>query len=104
MKTTVRTVVRSELSRVRDDGGEGAAPGTTFVYEVEADGFLRKMVRSMVGGLIAVGRGACTVEALEQALAARDRRAWPAPAEARGLTLVRVSYAAGASGRASRRE
>jgi tRNA pseudouridine38-40 synthase len=62
------------------------------VYEAEADGFLRKMVRSMVGGLVAAGRGAATVEALALALDARNRRAWPPPADARGLTLVRVSY------------
>jgi len=82
VKTTVRTVTRS-LARFE---------GTTLVYEVEADGFLRKMVRSMVGGLIAAGRGAATVDDLARALDARDRRAWPAPAPARGLTLVRVVY------------
>jgi tRNA pseudouridine38-40 synthase len=46
----------------------------------------------MVGGLIAAGRGARSVEELARALAARDRRAWPAPAPACGLTLVRVDY------------
>jgi tRNA pseudouridine38-40 synthase len=50
------------------------------------------MVRSMVGGLIAGGRGALSVEALARALEARDRRAWPPPAPACGLTLVRVDY------------
>jgi tRNA pseudouridine38-40 synthase len=80
--TTVRTVARSEAA---------FEPGT-LVYETEADGFLRKMVRSMVGGLIAAGRGARSVEELARALAARDRRAWPAPAPACGLTLVRVDY------------
>ena len=64
----------------------------TLVYEVEADGFLRKMVRSMVGGLIAAGSGAMGIAELAKALAARDRSAWPRPAEARGLTLVRVDY------------
>jgi tRNA pseudouridine38-40 synthase len=59
---------------------------------VEADGFLRKMVRSIVGGLIAAGRGAVTLEDLRRALQSGDRGAWPAPAEARGLTLVRVEY------------
>jgi tRNA pseudouridine38-40 synthase len=82
VKTTVRTVSRSE---VRIDGA-------TLTYEVEADGFLRKMVRSMVGALIAAGRGAVSVEELRRALGARDRRAWPAPAPACGLTLVRVDY------------
>jgi tRNA pseudouridine38-40 synthase len=80
--TTVRTVTRSEAS----------FPGATLVYEVEADGFLRKMVRSMVGGLIAAGRGTLSPAELARALEARDRRAWPAPAPACGLTLVRVSY------------
>ncbi len=87
--TSVRTVSRSEL-RSLPLGGEGKGPA--FVYEVEADGFLRKMVRSLVGGLIAVGRGVLAVEALGRALEARDRGGWPAPALARGLTLVRVDY------------
>jgi tRNA pseudouridine38-40 synthase len=81
-KTTVRTVVRSEA----------VFSGATLVYETEADGFLRKMVRSMVGGLIAAGRGTMRVEELARALEARDRRGWPAPAPAGGLTLVRVTY------------
>jgi len=86
-RTTVRTVLRSEASWA----------GATLVYEVEADGFLRRMVRSLVGGLVAAGRGALSVDDLRRALLARDRRAWPAPAEARGLTLVRVAYAAAAA-------
>ncbi len=81
-KTTVRTVLRSEA----------VFAGATLVYETEADGFLRKMVRSMVGGLVAAGRGALRPGDLARALEARDRRAWPAPAPACGLTLVRVRY------------
>ena len=50
------------------------------------------MVRSLVGGLIAVGRGTIGLADLALALAACDRKAWPAPAEARGLTLIRVDY------------
>jgi tRNA pseudouridine38-40 synthase len=82
VKTTIRTVTRSEAVFL----------GATLVYEVEADGFLRKMVRSMVGGLIAAGRGVVRPEDLGRALEARDRSAWPAPAPACGLTLVRVTY------------
>ena len=83
--TTLRTVTRSEA--VFEAG--------TLVYETEADGFLRKMVRSMVGGLLAAGRGTLSVDELGRALGARDRRAWPAPALAQGLTLVRVDYPSG---------
>ncbi|HET7746041.1 MAG TPA: tRNA pseudouridine(38-40) synthase TruA [Vicinamibacteria bacterium] len=84
-RTTIRTVTRSD-AEVRGD---------TLVYETEANGFLRKMVRSMVGALVAAGRGAITPDDLAARLQARDRRSWPAPAEARGLTLVRVTYGDG---------
>jgi tRNA pseudouridine38-40 synthase len=82
VKTTVRTITRSEA----------AFDGPTLVYEVEADGFLRKMVRSLVGGLVAAGRGAWEIDDLRRALARADRSAWPPPAEPCGLTLVRVDY------------
>jgi len=95
VRTTVRTITRSEAVFV-DPRHWGRAPGaeSTLVYEVEADGFLRKMVRSLVGGLIAVGRGVASVEDLRRALEARERSAWPAPAPACGLALVRVDYGA----------
>ncbi len=82
VKTTMRTVTLSQVQQEPE----------RLVYEVEADGFLRKMVRSLVGGLLAAGRGTRSLTELERALAARDRSAWPPPAEARGLTLVRVDY------------
>jgi tRNA pseudouridine38-40 synthase len=82
VKTTIRNVTRSEVSW----------DGVTMTFDVEADGFLRKMVRSMVGGLIAAGRGAVTVAQLEIALAAKDRGAWPKPAAPEGLYLMEVKY------------
>lgn len=81
-KTTVRNVTRSEAS----------FDGNTFIYEVEADGFLRQMVRNLVGAFVAVGQGRMSLDSLARALEARDRRQWPPPVEARGLTLVRVRY------------
>jgi tRNA pseudouridine38-40 synthase len=89
VKTTVRTVTRSEATFVARREGAGER---SLVYEVEADGFLRRMVRSQVGGLVAVGRGVVSVDELARALAACDRGAWPPPAPAAGLTLVRVDY------------
>jgi len=89
VKTTVRQVRRSHARFVA-----AAGVGPTLVYEVEADGFLRRMVRSLVGGLVAVGRGRLSVEQLRAALEARHRSHWPAPVPACGLTLVRVDYPA----------
>ena len=89
-RSTIRTVTRSEVLFTAPPVPAGAGP--TLVYEVEADGFLRKMVRSLVGGLVAVGRGDASVTELERALEDGDRGAWPAPAAACGLTLVRVDY------------
>jgi len=80
--TTVRQVTRSEVHW--DD--------STMVFDVEADGFLRRMVRAMVGGLISAGRGASTVAELVQALERGDRSQWPAPAGPEGLYLVSVRY------------
>jgi tRNA pseudouridine38-40 synthase len=82
VKTTVRTVTHAALRCEAD----------ILTFDVAADGFLRKMVRSMVGGLLAVGRGGWSVDALRRALRARDRRGWPAPSDARGLMLLRVVY------------
>lgn len=78
----VRTVF---LSEVREDG-EG------LEYRVRAEGFLRHMVRTMVGTLVAVGRGRLMPGSIDAILAARDRRAAGPVAPARGLTLESVSY------------
>jgi tRNA pseudouridine38-40 synthase len=83
VRTFVRDLTRSEVS----------FEGKTLVYRAEADGFLRQMVRNLVGGLVAAGSGTRSLAELKTALEACDRRRWPPPVEARGLTLVRVSYA-----------
>jgi len=90
VKTTVRAVLRSEAF-FEPEPATGD-PCARLIYEVVADGFLRRMVRSMVGGLVAAGSGVRSVDDLRRALEAGRREGWPAPAEACGLTLVRVSY------------
>ncbi|MBK5257578.1 MAG: tRNA pseudouridine synthase A, partial [Vicinamibacteria bacterium] len=82
VKTTVRNVTRSEVHW----------EDWTLVFDVEADGFLRRMVRAMVGGLIAAGRGAVSLDQLASALMSRDRSEWPAPAGPEGLYLMSVKY------------
>jgi tRNA pseudouridine38-40 synthase len=59
---------------------------------VEGDGFLRHMVRNLVGTLVEVGLGRRAPDSMAALLAARDRRRAGTTAPARGLTLLRVSY------------
>ncbi len=80
---TVRTLHRVELAG--QAGGE-----VTFL--VEGDGFLRHMVRNLVGTLLEVGAGRRPAGSLPELLAARDRSRAGPTAPARGLTLVRVDY------------
>ena len=63
-----------------------------LTFQVEADGFLRGMVRNMVGTLVAVGLGKLEPQAFETILAGRDRRRAGVTAPARGLFLVEVQY------------
>ncbi|UCD85586.1 MAG: tRNA pseudouridine(38-40) synthase TruA [Deltaproteobacteria bacterium] len=59
---------------------------------IEANAFLRYMVRSIVGSLVEVGRGKITVNEFGQILEARDRTRAGPTAPAQGLFLVEVKY------------
>ncbi len=63
-----------------------------IAIEIEADGFLYNMVRSIVGTLVEVGRGTRPESWPGEALAAHDRRAAGMTAPAHGLFLLRVEY------------
>ena len=66
--------------------------GNLIIIEVEATGFLKQMVRSIVGTLIEVGRRKLTPSQFGGILQARDRRRAGLTAPAQGLFLVRVNY------------
>jgi tRNA pseudouridine38-40 synthase len=79
---TIRTVRRLDIC---DAEGQ-------LVMDVEGDGFLRHMVRAMVGTLADVGAGRRAPESMAGVLAAKDRRAAGQTAPASGLTLMEVFY------------
>jgi len=79
---TVRTLHRLEVIR----------RGRLLRIVCEGDGFLYKMVRSLVGALVSVGEGKLSAEELAQILASRRRTAAVQTAPAKGLFLIRVTY------------
>jgi tRNA pseudouridine38-40 synthase len=80
---TVRTVIRAEFRK---------APDGHLFFEIEADGFLRYMVRNLVGTLVEVGRGKFGPADVEKILLSKNRDLAGPTAPARGLFLVRVRY------------
>ena len=77
----VRTVFSSELTVLPD----------RLLYRVRGSGFLKHMVRNIVGTLIEAGRGNLDEARLRALLTARDVKAGPT-APAKGLWLVGVEY------------
>ena len=79
----VRQVTRAEFV---------TQPEEIVHFEIEAGGFLKQMVRNIVGTLVQVGLGRMAAEDVPRILAAKDRRRAGPTAPASGLFLVRVFY------------
>ncbi len=81
-ESTVRVMKRASIVR----------QGPELVFHFTADGFLYRMVRNLVGGLVKVGLGKMTVDDFGAAFRACRRSAAPATAPACGLYLMNVVY------------
>ena len=81
-KNTVRVIHRLDITR----------ENRYIRIEVAGNGFLYNMVRTIVGCLMAVGRGLKPPEWMREVLDARDRTAASETAPARGLMLVKALY------------
>jgi tRNA pseudouridine38-40 synthase len=87
-RTRVRTVTGLEVTETVDARGHGRL----VEIKASADGFLRYMVRSIAGTLLAAGRGETDEETIERAINTGDRSLAGVTAPAHGLTLVEVRY------------
>ncbi|MEF3696884.1 tRNA pseudouridine(38-40) synthase TruA [Desulfolutivibrio sp.] len=82
-------------STVRTLESVAAWPGQTpfeTVWRFTADGFLKQMVRNVMGCLVAVGKGKISPPDVRTLLSVGDRTRAPATAPARGLCLESVEY------------
>ena len=87
------SVVTSTRRTVRSiQWAEGCGSDLPLVMRIEGDGFLRHMVRNIVGTLVDVGRGRWPAGEVAAILAAGDRARAGRTAPAQGLFLSRVLY------------
>lgn len=79
----VRTILAAEVDKTADG---------MVTVTIEADGFLRYMVRTIVGTLAYAGLGKCTQADVAAILESRDRRNAKLTAPPQGLFLKQVNY------------
>jgi len=82
-RTTVRKVNRAEWKKGRNG---------LICFEIEANGFLKQMVRAIVGTLVEVGKGKISSEEFQKILESKDRKNAGPTAPAQGLFLKEVKY------------
>jgi len=78
----IRRVNRTELRKRGDE----------LLFTIEAAGFLRYMVRTIIGTLLEVGRGRIKPEEIEEIFRTGTRTLGSPTAPAKGLCLIRVLY------------
>ncbi len=82
VKSTVRTVLHAGIETKRD----------ILEFRIEADGFLKRMVRLIVGTLVQVGKEKITPEQFHEILESGEKTKFVHAAPARGLYLKEVRY------------
>jgi tRNA pseudouridine38-40 synthase len=91
VKTSVRTITSSGWTETGLDDG-----GRLLSYEIAGDGFLKYMVRSIIGTLVEIGTGRRDANSVLELLFSGERAAAGQTAPPHGLYLVRVDYDAAA--------
>jgi len=101
VKSAVRTVSHASVRAtpatagpmpLADRPASPGADGRFVVIRLEANGFLRHMVRAIAGTLVEIGEGRRDRDSIPALIASRDRASAGATAPALGLVLVRVDY------------
>jgi tRNA pseudouridine38-40 synthase len=81
--STIRCIINADLVKTDND---------YLVLKIEGDGFLKFMVRNIVGTLVDVGFDKITPDDFKQILLSKDRNLAGITAPAHGLFLIEVKY------------
>jgi len=88
----VRLVTDASVQVVDHEGIIDLAGGRLVRIEIQARAFCHQMVRSIVGQLVEVGLGRCTIADVVELLHGHDRQWAAQPAPPQGLCLIGVGY------------
>lgn len=92
-KNNVRKIFSLKIEKLKKiEFMTSSIKGKFVKIRIEADGFLRHMVRNIAGTLIEIGRGRIPVSRMEEILKSRDRRLAGPTAPPNGLFLERIVY------------
>ena len=92
-KNSVREVFSLSIERFEKlDFMTASLDGKFIKLRIEANGFLRHMVRNIVGTLVEMGRGRFTADRVKEILESHDRKLAGPTAPAIGLFLEKIVY------------
>lgn len=80
---SIRTILQADLTKQKNG---------YLLFEIEGDGFLKFMVRNIIGTLVEVGLKKITSDDFKKILLSKDRRLAGATAPSQGLFLMKVKY------------
>ena len=80
---SIRTILQADL--IKQENGY-------LMFEIEGDGFLKFMVRNIIGTLVEVGLKKITPDDFKKILLSKDRKLAGTTAPPQGLFLVKVKY------------
>ena len=86
--STVRTISKLDMKKT----GALELDADLYYFEIEGNGFLKHMVRYIVGAIFEVGRHTIDSEDIRQGLHDRNEKKFSPKAKAKGLHLIEITY------------
>ena len=91
MLSTIKNISKCEISEKNQDDGPFSL-GKYYCLTIEGNGFLKQMVRLVMGSIWEVGRGKLSLEDLNAAICQKEPLRVGPVAPASGLYMVKVFY------------